>query len=285
MTRVAAGPCPQHTSVMPTALIAGATDGIGLATAHALARAGWTLHLHGRSADRLAAAASAIQGQGGAVAETWTADFANLAAVSSAGAAIADESIDAVVNCVGVFAPVPAVTKDGHDATWQINHLGGFLLVDLLLDRLVQRGGRVVQLTAALHAKGRFSDDGEPAASTDPTQVYATSKAAMIMASREVVRRLGPGSPVRLANLHPGVLETKLLAAFGFAGKGKPPEQAAEVIVGLLKADWPEMPNPGYVNVRRPADPSGPAATTGLDAAVYNVSCSHVAVPGLPGAT
>jgi len=119
-------------------LITGATRGIGLAAAQALARRGAKLAIVARDDARGAAAVTSIEGEGGSTVDLLRADLTSQASIR----ALADEvlerypRIDVLINNAGAIFAQRELTVDGIERTWALNHLAPFLLTTLLLDRL-----------------------------------------------------------------------------------------------------------------------------------------------------
>src|ERR1017187_9693136 len=119
-------------------LITGATRGIGLAAAQALARRGAKVAIVARDDARAAAAVRSIEGEGGGEVDVLHADLTSQASVR----ALASEAlaryprIDVLVNNAGETFTKRELTVDGIERTWALNHLAPFLLTTLLLDRL-----------------------------------------------------------------------------------------------------------------------------------------------------
>jgi retinol dehydrogenase-12 len=201
-----------------TALITGASAGIGLHTALGLARAGMRVILAGRDPGRTEAAQRFVAGRApGAQVETALADFSSLAAVRALAADILGrhERLDVLVNNAGLISPRYAESADGYELTIAVNHLAPFLLTNLLLDRLKASAqeetvSRIVTVASAAH-KGAKLDPTTMAKPKDwtPLSAYGRSKLANILFTRALARRLGPATVIA-ACLHPGVIATDI---------------------------------------------------------------------------
>ncbi|GMT17785.1 hypothetical protein PFISCL1PPCAC_9082 [Pristionchus fissidentatus] len=140
---------------------------------------------------------------------------------SAAKLAQLESHIDILVNNAGLWLSDFEKTMDGHETTWQTNHLGPFLLTELLLP-LVEKAeeGRIVNVASALHRKSPVIDlssidskDGFGSAYI----AYNKTKLANVMHARELSRRLrAKGNNVVTVNsLHPGVIASELWRNFG----------------------------------------------------------------------
>lgn len=262
-------------------LITGSTDGIGRATAATLAAAGHHVVVHGRDAGRAAAVAAAVGG--GAAAEV--ADFASLAAVRDLADRVGDAGLDVLVNNAGTFCSERTLTPDGHETTWQVNHLAPFLLTDLLLDALAERGGRVVFVAAGMYARATV-DLADPECSARPydgQQAYGQSKLANVLTMSETVRRLGPAARPTVTALHPGVIATKLMVSAFNAPPQHTLEQAAAAVARLAVDPALEGVTGVFAMNGRERPPTGSGADAVTAQALYDLSCKQLGVPGLPG--
>jgi retinol dehydrogenase-12 len=207
-------------SDVKTFLVTGGNTGIGLATAIALARGGGRVYIACRSAERGAAAVSAIRAASGSDAvELLTLDLASLASVRScAGAFLArDEPLHVLVNNAGVGGQ-RGLTADGFELHFGVNHLGHFALTMLLLGRLGESGpgSRVVNVSSEVHysAKGVDFDAVRQRTSFTGTREYAVSKLCNVLFTQELARRLGAGevtgAGVTTYALHPGVVASDI---------------------------------------------------------------------------
>ncbi|GMS87460.1 hypothetical protein PENTCL1PPCAC_9635, partial [Pristionchus entomophagus] len=132
-----------------------------------------------------------------------------------------EDHIDILVNNAGLWLNGYQKTNDGHETTWQTNHLGPFLLTELLLP-LVEKAeaGRIVIVASALHRKSPAIDletiDSEQGFGSAYI-AYNKSKLANVMHARELSRRLRAkgNTTVSVNSLHPGVIASELWRNFG----------------------------------------------------------------------
>jgi NAD(P)-dependent dehydrogenase (short-subunit alcohol dehydrogenase family) len=201
-----------------TAVITGATGGLGLETALALAGAGATVVLTGRNDAKGHEAIQRIRGQfANAKISYETLDLANLASVADFAARFAavHASLDLLINNAGVMSlPKRQTTADGFEMQFGTNYLGHYALTAHLLPWL-RRGSqpRVVNLSSLAHRSGKIDfDDLQGAHAYSPWKAYCQSKLAMLMFALELQRRsnaLGWGLMSNAA--HPGYARTDLI--------------------------------------------------------------------------
>jgi retinol dehydrogenase-14 len=199
-----------------TVLITGGTGGIGRATAEGLARMGARVAITGRDPDRTRAAAAQIAASTGNPAiDAYAADASSQAEVRRLAGEVLDAypRLDVLVNNVGGFWATRHVTADGLEHTFAVNHLAGFLLTDLLLERLkASAPARVVTLSSGAQMMGRLDfDDLQGERQYSGQKAYNQSKLANVMFTYELARRL-EGTGVTATVLHPGVVRTAFAA-------------------------------------------------------------------------
>jgi len=201
-----------------TAVVTGASGGLGLETAEVLAARGATVVLAGRdlrktewAADRIRSAAA------GASVLTVHLDLASLASVREAAEQIRDACprLDLLINNAGVMAIPREVTEDGFERTLATNHLGHFALTGLLLGRLLDtEGSRVVTVSSNGHKMGHgvvHFDDLQLERGYKPWPAYYQSKLANLLFTYELQRRLSAAGAGTIAvAAHPGNARTDL---------------------------------------------------------------------------
>jgi NAD(P)-dependent dehydrogenase (short-subunit alcohol dehydrogenase family) len=194
-----------------TVLVTGANQGIGKATAIALAQQGASVVILSRNPDKGRAALADVQAASrGGKAELLVADFASLADVRRAAAEFraTHKRLDVLVNNAGLFVPERHVTVDGLEETFAVNHLAPFLLTNELLDLLkASAPARIVNVSseAHRHATMRWDDLQFEQHRYKGFSAYGQSKLANILFTYELARRL-EGAGVTANALHPGVV-------------------------------------------------------------------------------
>lgn len=193
-----------------TAVVTGATSGLGLSTARALAGAGARVVLAVRDPDRGATVAAELPG----TVEVRRLDLADLESVR-AFAARWQGPLDVLVNNAGIMMVPAAETVDGFEMQFGTNHLGHFALTNLLLAHVTDR---VVTVASTMHRAGTIvlDDLNWQRRPYSPERAYGQSKLANLLFTLELQRRLhAAGSPVRATAAHPGWSATNLQSRTG----------------------------------------------------------------------
>jgi NAD(P)-dependent dehydrogenase (short-subunit alcohol dehydrogenase family) len=201
-----------------TAVVTGATGGLGYETALALAGAGATVVLTGRNDAKGRRALQQIRAQfPNADIDYETLDLANLASVADFAArfSASHASLDLLVNNAGVMAlPTRQTTADGFEMQFGTNYLGHYALTAHLLP-LLRRGDRprVVNLSSLAHRWGAIDfDDLQGLRSYGPAKAYSQSKLAMLVFALELQRRSDAAGWDLMSNAaHPGYARTDLI--------------------------------------------------------------------------
>ena len=274
-------------------VVSGASSGIGLAAAVAFARAGDDVVLLGRDPGRLAEAVSRVREAGGRTPASYRADFAVLDEVRAAGEAIAAERerVDVLANNAGLLTSVRRPTVDGHDATLQINHFGGFLLTHLLLDRLraaatPEAPARIVTTSSLAEAWGTLDADRPGRRQVSRWLAYGASKQANILMTVEAARRW-TGHGIVPTCFFPGLIRSgfgRRSPAFSLArlapGLFRSSEQGADTLVWLATDPGALVPG-GYFAWRAPFAATGRSTDPGRAQRLWESSLAAVATPGI----
>jgi NAD(P)-dependent dehydrogenase (short-subunit alcohol dehydrogenase family) len=155
-----------------TALVTGATSGLGLASAVALAAAGARVLITARDPGRGAAALARVRRDGGPAAELVHLDLADLDSVRRAAVDIRDRTGDALhllLNNAGVMGTPPGVTIDGFETQIATNHLGPAALTWLLMPALRAAGAARVVTVSSLAHRGPGSTSTTSTSAAAPT--------------------------------------------------------------------------------------------------------------------
>ncbi|XP_037423531.1 short-chain dehydrogenase TIC 32 B, chloroplastic-like [Triticum dicoccoides] len=217
-----------------TAIVTGATSGIGAETARVLARRGARLVLPARNlkaAEETRARILADLGPGGHRVVVLPLDLSSLGSVRRFVARFVALRLplNLLINNAGQYAERFAVSEDGVEMTFATNYLGHFLLTELLLPTMADTArasgvqGRVVNVSSTVHAwfAADAGDDGplaylsrvtRKATPYDPTRAYALSKLANVLHTTALAGRLREmGADVTANCVHPGIVRTRLI--------------------------------------------------------------------------
>jgi WW domain-containing oxidoreductase len=203
-----------------TMLVTGCSSGLGLETIRALAARGARVIAAARTVDKARAACEGPPMKGDFL--PVACELAEPASIRACIDAVksAAAPLDAIVCNAGIMAPPKLRQAHGYELQFFTNHIGHFLLVTGLLDRLAPTG-RVVVVASNAHRRapgGIEFDNLSGERGYSPLRAYGQSKLANILFTRELARRLGNGG--RTANcLHPGVIATNLMATVPLIGR------------------------------------------------------------------
>ena len=236
-----------------TVVVTGATAGIGKVTARELARQGAQVFVVGRNTEKTRAVVTELRAAtGNEQIGAFVADLSSMQEVRRVAAELLAHlpRLDVLVNNAGAVNPTFEKTVDGYERTFATNHLGPFLLTNLLLPLLQQSApARVVCVSSEAH---RFSpmdfDNLQAEKGYAPFMVYGRSKLANILFTRELARR-EQARGVTVNCLHPGVVDSNFMAKgglWGLAGRLGglfmiSPDKGAETSVHLAAS--PEVAN------------------------------------------
>jgi NAD(P)-dependent dehydrogenase (short-subunit alcohol dehydrogenase family) len=229
-----------------TVLITGGNSGIGMAAAAALASEGADVTITTRGSVKGEAAMAAIAEQTGASVDVGILDLADIESVDRfANEFVRDhDDLAVLINNAGAVIGSRQTTKDGFELTFGANHLGPFLLTNLLTDLLVASApSRIINVGSSGHGYAtngiEFDDLMWEERRYKQRDVYGHSKLANILHAREANRRL-TDSGVTAYAVHPGLVGT----AFGTGGDS--------FIVGLgirVVGRWLRTPEEGADSV------------------------------------
>ena len=203
---------------MSTFFVTGANSGIGRALVEALAaRAGnTTIVMATRSEERTRPVLNELKSRYPAARLQWVhLDVSDLGAVRRAAQSLlaTKQPIDVLVNNAGI-AGTRRLSADGYDITYATNHIGPFLLTNLLLPRLKESPqGRVVNVASNAHFVAKEMNWAGLERRTEPTRSgfkdYAQTKLMNVLHAKELARRLS-GSRVTTYSLHPGAVASNI---------------------------------------------------------------------------
>ncbi|MDF2668976.1 MAG: Retinol dehydrogenase 13 [Paenibacillus sp.] len=196
------------------AIVTGANSGMGLATSIELAKQGAFVIMACRSEERgRKALEQARQQSGSDRLELMLCDLGLLASIRSFALTVTTTypNIDTLINNAGVVALKRQTTSDGFEAMIGVNHLGHFLLTNLLLEALQHSPqGRIVNVSSSAYKIGRIDfDDPHLTRGYTVWRGYSQSKLANLLFTRELARRL-QGTRVTVNAVHPGAVGTSL---------------------------------------------------------------------------
>ncbi|XP_062847339.1 retinol dehydrogenase 13 [Trichomycterus rosablanca] len=198
-----------------TVLITGANTGIGKETALDMARRGARVVMACRDLTRAEAAANEIRqstGNGNVVIRHLNLTSLHSVREFAKEFLATEERLNILINNAGVMMCPKWITEDGFETQLAVNHLGHFLLTNLLLEKIKSSApSRVVTVSSIAHIGGKihFDDLFFEKRPYNSLVSYGQSKLANVLFSRELARRM-KGTGVTSYSLHPGVIHTEL---------------------------------------------------------------------------
>lgn len=199
-------------------IITGANTGIGKETAIDLAKRGGKIYIACRDKIRGESALVDIRKESGSDKVYFLQlDLASLKSIRDFSKKFhqLESKLDILINNAGVMACPKSSTEDGFEMQIGVNHLGHFLLTNLLLDLLKSAApSRIVNVSSRAHQRGEiYRDDFMLDRSYSPLKSYSQSKLANVLFSRKLAKDL-EGTKVIVNSCHPGVVMTELARHF-----------------------------------------------------------------------
>ncbi|MCK4464477.1 MAG: SDR family oxidoreductase [Bacteroidales bacterium] len=267
-------------------LITGANSGIGKATATRLAIMGAYIVMLCRNKERgETARQDIIQTSGNNNIELILIDLTDLGSVRKAAEEIKAkyDHIDVMLNNAGGYFEKRKTSKDGYEYTFAMNHLGHFLLTNLLLDELKAAvNARIINLSSDIHKKGHiYFDDLMTEKKYKGFGVYSHAKLANILFTNELSRRL-QHTNITVNTLHPGMVRTNFTSdasrfiKFMMTIMGrflKSPEKGAETSVYLASSKEVDRISGKYFVNRKEKKSSPESYDEKVAKKLWKVSC------------
>ncbi|KAJ4840180.1 hypothetical protein Tsubulata_002928 [Turnera subulata] len=210
-----------------TAIITGATSGIGFETARVLAKRGVRIVIPARNLKKAAEVKGIIQ-QESPEAEiiVFETDLSSFASVKRFCAGFLDLGLplNILINNAGIFSQNLEFSEDKIEMTFATNYLGHYLLTELLLEKMIETAsetriqGRIINLSSVIHSWVKrdafcFKQMLNPK-NYDGTRAYAQSKLANILHAKEIARQLkARNARVTINAVHPGIVKTGIIRA------------------------------------------------------------------------
>lgn len=252
------------------AVVTGASSGIGLSAAKALAAQGWRVIAVGRDPQRSAAAAADLEAAARGPAPVML--RADLSLMAEAARTVREiealtDRVDLLLNNAGGMAKAKVITSEGFEQNFAGNHLGPFLLTTRLLPLLRRAAADAPK--GAVRIINTSSDASEmiPGLDLDDLQgltnyhhglAYCRGKLANVMFARALARRLADDGVVAHA-LHPGTVDSNFASHADEQAQAHmrtltmmSSDQAADALVWLATAEEPGRSSGGYFHQRQP---------------------------------
>jgi NAD(P)-dependent dehydrogenase (short-subunit alcohol dehydrogenase family) len=232
-------------------LITGGSAGMGKATATILARGGSRVIILARNRKRgEAALQEIIQKSGNTKVHLMLCDLGSQISIRQFVKKFKETytHLDVLINNAGVITPKRNETKEGYEIQFAVNHLGHFLLTNLLLETIIKsKPARIINVSSDAHKVGNIHfEDIHLKKGYNLIKAYAQSKLANILFTYELAERL-KGTGVTVNCLHPGAVATQMgidrKTGFGTALTGllkpffKTPEEGAATAVYLAASE------------------------------------------------
>ena len=277
-------------------LITGGSDGIGYVASRELARMGARVVIVGRNSAKTGAAAQRIIADtGNPAVEYLLADLSSQREVRRVAAEAMQlvPHLDVLLNNAGAIFLSDRRSAEDIEMTFALNHLGYFLLTNLLLEHLRKAPqARIVNVSSRAHeSTGKFRLEDLPKPSGNGGYpAYKRSKLCNILFTYELARRL-EGENITVNALHPGLVRTNIASNNGLLGRvgnffirvrGIAPDKGAETPVYLAASPEVESMTGKYFVDCRPVPSSGMSYDADLAARLWDMSASLTAAGDPP---
>jgi NAD(P)-dependent dehydrogenase (short-subunit alcohol dehydrogenase family) len=273
-----------------TFLVTGASGGIGLQASRQIAEGGGHVVMVGHEPDKTAAAVTQVRAAApGAAIDSMICDLGSQVEVRALSEQVLErlDRLDVLINNAGTVHAKRTLTTDGIEATFAVNHLGGFLLTELLKDLLIQSApARVVFTSSVAHYRGTMDfDDLGFERGYQIMDAYSRSKLANVLYARHLADEL-EASDVTVNALHPGTVATDIWS--GAPAYARPflavakrfkmiaPEEGGRRITYLATSPEVEGRTGGYYEQDRLKQPSALACNKEVGQRLYDVSARLV---------
>jgi len=281
---------PEGALVGRNVVVTGASDGIGKATVRALVDAGAQVMMIGRNEAKTAAAASRIMSESGRRSVMWEiADLSRQDAVRDLARRLRSRMpfVDVLVNNAGALFLDRAVTAEGMERTFALNHLNYFSFTLLLLNQISattqHAPARIISVSSSAHRSARLDlNDLQLTHGYSGYRAYANSKLCNILFTRALARRMDPSRVVAHV-MHPGIVATRIAANNGTRGRllrrimdwvSITPEQGADTIVWLATSDEALASSGEYWEKRTRRVPSAAARDDATSERLWHASAA-----------
>ena len=278
-------------------LITGATSGIGRATAHEMANRGWTVAVVGRDGEKCdKTVRSIIQNTGNPHVDFLVADLSAQKDIHTLAGQVRERysRLNVLINNAGTIAWKRQLSPDGIELTFALNHLGYFLLTNLMLDVLqASAPSRIINVSSSAHMGAEIDlEDIQKSKRYRWREAYGQSKLANLMFTYELARRL-EDTGVDVNALHPGLVATNLPAngklPIGWisgpvlrlllALKGRSVTQGARTVVYLATAEEVAGASGKYYVNERESPSSAISYDIGVARELWEMSCKLTGLP------
>ena len=229
------------------ALVTGSTSGLGHELAIRLGSMGMHVIVHGRNRERGMEVVGAITSEGVGSARFYRADLASFEQVREFGEAVLRDydRLDVLINNAGI-ASAPngrALSEDGHELIFQVNHLSHFLLTRMLLPRLLESApSRIVNVSSGAQQPIDF-DDVMLENGFSGGRAYAQSKLAQVLFTFDLAEEL-EGREVIVNALHPATYMDTPMVTRGGGTPRTTVAQGADAVMQLVTS--PDIGSGGY---------------------------------------
>jgi len=269
-----------------TLLITGATSGIGLAGAKILSKNGANLILTAREDERGDKALREVfkYSKNNNI-ELFGCDLASFESISNFVDKLAEKTkkIDILINNAGIWEPSFKVTVDGIESNFAVNHLGPYLLTNLVLKKFKKTDVERIINTASEAHRGVYLnlDDIEMKNNFSGYRAYSQSKLANILFTKKLANLLR-ADHITVNCFHPGVVRTHLFDRLNivqhtvFSPFLIPPKRGAETMVYLASSPDISEVTGEYFNKKKLARPSIEANNEGVADQLWKISYNYV---------